>query len=81
MRQPRTIDDIFKIGQRLGIGVGDARTVVLLAECDDILRREFVMIDIRGRHQRNVVVLTVQAAEITTRTGQRQTCCTWMEVV
>ena len=26
MRQPRDVDDIFKIGQRFGIGVGNART-------------------------------------------------------
>ena len=39
------------------------------------------MIDISGRGLRNVVVLTVQATEVTTRTGQRQTRRTWMEVV
>ena len=31
MRQPRTINNIFEIGQRLGISVGDAWTMVLLA--------------------------------------------------
>jgi hypothetical protein len=55
--------------------------LVLQAERDDVLRQEFVMIDLLRRHLRNIVVLTVQATEITTRTGQRQTRRARMEVV
>ena len=73
--------DIFEIGQRLSIGVGDAGTMMLQAERDDVLRRQLVMIDISGCGLRNIVVLTVQATEVTTRTGQRQTCRARMEVV
>ena len=39
------------------------------------------MIDISGRHLRNVVVLAVQATKVTARTGQGQTCCTRMEMI
>ena len=39
------------------------------------------MIDISGRGLRNVVVLTVQTAEIATRTGERQTRRARMEMV
>ncbi len=39
------------------------------------------MIDISGCGLRNIVVLTVQATEVTTRTGQRQTRRARMEVV
>ena len=78
---PRTVNGIFKIGQRLGIGVGNGRTAVLQAERNDVRRRQLVMMDFRRRNLRYFVVLTVQAAEIATRTGQRQTRRTWMEVV
>ena len=30
--QMGTIDDVFDVGERLGVGVGDTRTVMLLAE-------------------------------------------------
>ena len=39
------------------------------------------MIDILRRHLRNIVVLTVQAAEVAARTGQRQARRTRMEMV
>ena len=39
------------------------------------------MIDISGRGLRNVVVLTVQTAEVATRTGERQTRRARMEMV
>ena len=71
MGQPCTIDDILEIGQRLSIGVGDAWTMVLQAKRDNVLRRQLVMIDISRRHLRNVMVLTIQTAEVTARTGQR----------
>ena len=81
MRQSRTIDDILEIGQRLSIGVGDARTMVLLTEGNDILRRQLIIIDISGRSLRNIVVLTVQTAEVTTRTGDRETCGAGMKAI
>ena len=43
-----TVGDIFQIGEWFGIGVGDARTVVLQAKVDKLLWGEFIVSDVRG---------------------------------
>ena len=45
------------------------------------LWRELIVADIFWRHLRDFMILTVQATEITTRTGDRQTLRTWMEMI
>ena len=79
--QSCTVRHIFQIGQWLGIGVGNARTVVLQAEVDDLLRGEVVVSHFVWRHLRDVVVLAVHAAEVTPRAGYRQTRGAGMEMV
>jgi len=81
MGQTGHIGDIFQIGERLGIGVGDAWAVVLLAEGDKGGWCEVIVVDIGGAGLRNVVVLTVQAAEVAACAGQRQAGGAWMEMV
>ena len=81
MGQTGTVRHIFQIGEWLGIGVGDAWTVVLQTEVDDLLRGEVVVSYVVWRHLRDVMVLTVQTAEITACAGYRQTRGTRMEVV
>ena len=81
MLQTRRIYHIFYIGKGFGIGIGNAWTVVLQTEADDLLRREVVVIDIIRSDLRNLVVLTVQTTEVTTRAGERETGGARMEVV
>lgn len=59
MGQTGRLSDIFQIGERLGIGVGDAWAVVLLTEGDKGGGREVIVVDIGGADLRDVVVLTV----------------------
>ena len=46
--QSGTVCDIFQIGEGLGIGVGNARTMVLQAEVDDLFWGEVVVADVGG---------------------------------
>ena len=46
MGQTGTVGDVFEVGEGFGIGVGDARTVVLLTEGDEGLGGEVVVLDI-----------------------------------
>ena len=48
MGQTGTVGDVFEVGEGLGVGVGDARTTVLLTEGDEGFRREVVVVDIGG---------------------------------
>ena len=55
MGQAGCVRHVFDIGERLGVGVSDARTAVLLAEADNLLGHELVVlhllrIDIRDRY-------------------------------
>ena len=81
MCQTRRVRHIFYIGKWLGIGIGDARAMVLLAEADNLLRREVVVIDIIRSDLRNLVVLTVLTTEVTACAGERETGGARMEVV
>jgi len=81
MRQTRRVRHIFYIGKGFCIGIGDARTVVLQAETDDLLRREVVVTDIIRRDLRDLVVLTVQATEVAARTGEGETGGARVEVI
>jgi hypothetical protein len=81
MRQAGRIRHIFYIGKGFGIGIGDARAVVLQTETDDLLWREVVVIDLIRSDLRDLVVLTVQTTEITTRTGEGETGGTRVEMV
>ena len=49
MGQTGAVGDVFEIGEGFGIGIGDAWTVVLLAEGDEGFRGEVVVLDIGGR--------------------------------
>jgi hypothetical protein len=81
MRQARCVCHIFYIGKGFRISIGDARTVVLLAETDDLLRREVVVIHLVRSDLRYLVVLTIQATEVTARTGEGETGGARMEVI
>ena len=73
MSQTGTVSHIFYIREGLGIGVSDARTVVLQTEVDELLWREAVVIHLVRGDLRDLVVLTVQTTEVTPCAGQRQT--------
>ena len=79
--QASRIRHIFYIGERLGIGVGDAWTMVFQTETDHSLWREVIMADIWRSDLRYLMVLTVQTTEITTCTSDGQTRCARMEMV
>jgi hypothetical protein len=81
MGQTGTIRDVFDIGERLCIGVGDSWAMVLLAEGDNVFGRKVVIIDLLWRCLGYVVILAVQTVEVTTRTGQRETCGAWMKMI
>ena len=70
MSQLGAVGYVFQIGKRLGIGVGNARLMVLLAEGYQLLRRQFVMVGLIGRNLRDIMVLAVQAAEVAARASQ-----------
>ena len=71
--QTGTVSHIFYIREGFGIGVSDARTVVLQTEVDELLWREVVVIHLVRGDLRDLVVLTVQTTEVTPCAGQRQT--------
>ena len=79
--QTSRIQDIFYISEGFGIGVGDARAVVLLTEADDLLGREVVVIHLIRRDLRDLVVLTVHATEVTPRAGEGETGGAGMEMI
>ena len=81
MGQTGAVGDVFEVGEGFGIGVGDARTVVLLTEGDEGLGAEVVVLDIGGGWLGDVVVLTVEATEIATCAGEGETGGAGMEVV
>ena len=81
VRQPSRVHDILQIRQRLCIGVGDARAVVLQAQINDLLGRKIIMANIRWRYLRNLMILTVQTPEVAARTGNGETLGVRMEVV
>jgi hypothetical protein len=81
MGQTGAVGDVFEVGEGFGIGVGDARTVVLLTEGDEGLGGEVVVLDIGGGCLGDVVVLTVEATEIATCAGEGETGGAGMEVV
>ena len=81
MCQSGGVGDVFYIGERLGVGVGDARTVVLPAEGDDSLGREAVAFHLVGGCLRDVVVLTVQTTEIAAGAGYGQARGARMEMI
>ena len=43
MDQTGTVGDILDIGEGLGLGVGNARTMVFPAEGNDVFRHQFVI--------------------------------------
>ena len=55
--------------------------MVFLAEGDECFRRQVIVRNIRGRNLRDVVILTVEATEVTACAGQRKALCAWMEMV
>ena len=81
MSQTGCVGDILDVGQRLGVGLGDAGTLMLEADGDDILGSQFIVVDLLRRSLRNIVVLAVQTAEVAAGTGKREACRTGMEVV
>jgi hypothetical protein len=81
MCQTGCIGYVFYIGKRFGIGIGDARTVVLQAERDHFFRREVIMVCLLWRGLGDIMVLTVQASEVTACTGDGETGGTWMEMI
>jgi hypothetical protein len=81
MSQTSTVNDVFNVSEWFGVGIGDAWTMVLQAEIDYLLGREIVVFHIIRGNLRDFVVLTVQATEVTTRTGNRKTCTARMEVI
>lgn len=81
MGQTGSLRHIFYIGKGLRIGVGDARTVMLQAKTNHLFWRQVVMARLGRRHLRDVMILTVQTMEVTTRTSQRQTGGPWMEMI
>ena len=55
--------------------------MVFLAEGDERFRRQVIVRNIRGRNLRDVVILTIEATEVTACAGQRKALCAWMEMV
>lgn len=72
---------IFYIGKGLRIGVGDAWTVMLQAKTNHLFWHQVIMAHLGRCNLRDVVILTVQTMEVTTRTCQRQTGRPWMEMI
>ena len=81
MSQMGTICDIFQIGKRFRVGIGNAWTTVFLAEGNEGFRRQIVVSDICGRGLRDVVILTVETAEVTACAGKRKALGAWMKMI
>lgn len=81
MGQTGSLRHIFYIGKGFRIGVGDAWTVMLQAKTNHLFWRQIIMAHLGRCHLRDVVILTVQTMEVTTRTSQRQTGGSWMEMI
>ena len=73
--------DIFIVGKRLCVGKGDTWQMMLDSNLYNFLRRQLIEVNIRWKHLRDVMVLTVETAEITTCTGQRQTAGSRMKLI
>ena len=67
--QPSRVRDVFEVCQRLRIGVGNTWTMVFYTEFYNGFRREIIMPHLRWCDLRNLMVLTVQAAEVAARTS------------
>lgn len=72
---------IFIVGKRLCIGKGDTWQMMLDGNLYNFLRRQLIEVNIRWKHLRDVMVLTVETAEVTTCTGQRQTAGSRMKLI
>ena len=81
MGQTGAVGDVFEVGEGFGVGVGDAWTVVLLTEGDEGFGGEVVVLDIGGRGLRDVVILTVEATEVTSCAGEGETLGAGVKVV
>lgn len=73
--------DIFIVGKRLSIGKGDTWQMMLDGNLYNFQRRQLIEVNIRWKHLRDVMVLTVETAEVTTCTGQRQTAGSRMKLI
>jgi hypothetical protein len=54
---------------------------VFLAEDNEGFRRQIVVRNICGRNLRDVVILTVEATEVTACAGKRKTLGAWMKMI
>ena len=81
MSQPGCVRDIFEVSQRLRIGIGNARAMMFYTEFYNSFRREIIMPDLRWRDLRNLMVLTVQSAEVAARTGDGEALGARMEMI
>jgi hypothetical protein len=81
MGQTGSLRHIFYIGKGLRIGIGDAWTVMLQAKTNHLFWRQIIMAHLGRCNLRDVMILTVQATEVTTRTSQGQTGRPWMEMI
>jgi hypothetical protein len=72
---------IFDVCKWFGIGVGDARTLFLKAEGDNLFRKKFVISHFIRSSLRNVMVLAIEASEVAPCTCNRKTLGARMKMV
>ena len=81
MGKSGSVDDILDVCKRLGIGVGNAGTMMLQAEVDHFFWREAIVTDDIRCSLRDVVVLAVETAEVATRTSNGKAGGAWVEMI
>ena len=70
MRQSCRIHNVLYISQRFRISIGNTWLMMFLTYANDTFRRKVVTLHLLRKHLRDVVILTIQATEITTRTRE-----------
>ena len=73
--------DIFIVGKRLSIGKGDTWQMMLDGNLYNFQRRQLIEVNIGWKHLRDVMVLTVETAEVTTRTRQGKATSARMKLI
>ncbi len=81
MCQTGRVGDVLYIGEGFGIRVSNAWTLVFQTKGNDIVWLETIMANLMGRGLRDIVVLTIEAAEVAARTGYRQALSARVEMI